>query len=30
MKQGKHLTEEGLKQIRSIKFGMNKGRDFKS
>jgi len=30
MKQGKHLTEEGLKQIRSIKSGMNKGRDLKS
>ncbi len=30
MKQGKHLTEEGLKQIRSIKLGMNKGRDLKS
>ena len=30
MEQGKHLTEEGLKQIRSIKIGMNKGRDSKS
>lgn len=27
MKQGKHLTEQGLKQIRSIKSRMNKGRD---
>lgn len=30
MKQGEHLTEGGLKQIRSIKLRMNKGRDLKS
>jgi len=27
MKEGKHLTLEGLEEIRSIKAGMNKGRD---
>jgi hypothetical protein len=26
MKQGRHLTEEGLEQIREIKAGMNTGR----
>lgn len=26
MKQGKHLTGEGLEKIRSLKAGMNKGR----
>jgi hypothetical protein len=30
MKEGKHLTVEGLEQIRSIKAGMNKGRDSSS
>ena len=28
MKQKKHLTAEGLDQIRKIKAGMNKGRKF--
>jgi hypothetical protein len=28
MKEGKHLTAEGLDQIREIKAGMNKGRKF--
>jgi len=26
MKEGKHLTPEGLDQIRKIKAGMNRGR----
>ena len=26
MKEGRHLTNEGLKQIRHIKYGMNRGR----
>jgi hypothetical protein len=28
MKDGYHLTPEGLNIIRKIKAGMNKGRDF--
>ena len=27
MKEKRHLTEEGLKEIRKIKRGMNKGRE---
>lgn len=27
MKQGRHLTEEGIEEIRLIKNGMNRGRD---
>ena len=29
MKQNKHLTKEGLEEIRKIKAGINKGRKFK-
>jgi hypothetical protein len=28
MKEKKHLTEEGLEQIKKIKTGMNTGRKF--